>query len=833
MADDTTEAFPLSDGGAGVPEPAETPPEIEGYRIMGLLGRGGMSTVWRAVQQSTQREVALKVLGWGLAGLEKTRRRFEREVELASRLAHPCIARVYESGLYHGAYYYAMELVEGVPLDEYVGRHSLGTGQILELMRAVCRAVQHAHQRGVIHRDLKPSNVLVTEDGQPHVLDFGLAKAYLDEGAALTISVGGDVLGTPAYMSPEQAAGKSDQVDTRSDVYSLGVILYRLVTGVFPHDLSADRQEVLRRIAQEEPRRPCGVAKDIDKELEAILLKALALGPDDRYASAGELADDIDRYLKGDPVAAKAPTVGYFLRKRLRKHRIAVAVGCSVLLAMSAVAVVAYVRIAQARDEARLEARKARMVTDFFNETLAPDDVGGGAGREVTVHSVLDRAARQIGTKFSAQPLLEAEIRQCLGLRYMALEDHDAAHAQTSLALGLWQRHLGAEHPNTLAAMHQLANILGVKKRASEAEQLHREVLQARVRILGEDSPDTLRSMNDLAMVQADQERYDEAEKLQKRVIEAAQRVLGKEHSATLIFMKDLACTLWNQGKRGEAEVLYRQVVQIRRRVFGEEDLSTLSSMRDLANALWDQGKRREALALYRRLAEVCRRALGPSSTVTLRSARTLGDALSELVWSDKEHISDSREPEPGEALSSKDVLDALVPLDDVARALSDLYKHHDAELLHRWALEVRQMVLGNEHADTLMSKDSLADDLHCQGSYQSAELLHREVLGVRQQALGNEHVDTLASEERLADDLRWQRKYDEAERLYKHVLDGRRRSLGKQHSLTLRVRKSLVLTLEAQGKKAEVGDSEESPPADETAPHPLERERAALAPSP
>ena len=200
-------------------------PQVEGYETIGPLGQGGMATVWRAVQKSTQREVALKLLAGGPFASDKVRARFEREVELTARLEHPNIARIYDSGIRHGVYYYAMELVDGVHLDAHVVGRGLSRLQIMALMRTVCEAVQHAHQRGVIHRDLKPSNILVAEDGQPRVLDFGLAKALLESDGGLTISAEGAVAGTPAYMSPEQAAGHQDEIDTRTDVYSLGVVL--------------------------------------------------------------------------------------------------------------------------------------------------------------------------------------------------------------------------------------------------------------------------------------------------------------------------------------------------------------------------------------------------------------------------------------------------------------------------------------------------------------------------------------------------------------------------------------------------------------------------------
>jgi len=306
-------------------------PQIEGYQVLGELGKGGMGTVWRAVQLSTRREVALKVMSAKAFGSRKTLSRFEREVELAARLQHPNITRVYDSGIDRGLYYYVMELIDGEHLDTYVKHHKLGQKQILELMLVVCRAIQHAHQLGVIHRDLKPSNILVPEDGQPHILDFGLAKGLADKDSSLTLSMAGEMIGTLPYMSPEQAAGRQDELDTRTDVYSLGLMLYRLLTGKSPHDLSGTQYTVTKRIAEDEVVRPRAINRQIDEELEAVLLKALAHKPENRYNTAGDLAEDVSGYLNGEPLTARPPTTMYFLRKRIRKHRTRIVAWCLIV----------------------------------------------------------------------------------------------------------------------------------------------------------------------------------------------------------------------------------------------------------------------------------------------------------------------------------------------------------------------------------------------------------------------------------------------------------------------------------------------------------------------
>jgi WD40 repeat protein/tetratricopeptide (TPR) repeat protein len=373
------------DGGTVTPGAGdESPPDVPGYQITGKLGEGGMGTVWRARQLSTRRDVALKLVGKGGLGSHRDRLRFDREVQLAAKLEHPSIARVYDSGMSRGLYYYAMELVEpATHLDRYVADRGLGPKQILSLVREVCLAVQYAHQRGVIHRDLKPSNVVVDGTGRPRVLDFGLAKALEESEPGQTLTLEGQWGGTPAFMAPEQAAGHAETLDTRTDVYGLGATLYLLLTGRHAHDLSGPRYEVMRRIARDEVVAPLLANPALDSELNSLLLKALAQDPERRYASAAELARDIENYVKGDPLAARPPTALYAVRKRLRKHWAPVAVSLGVAGLLLGLGLWSYARESKQRRIAEREAREAQ----FERQTALQ------ARKEAEVHLAYGRIA--------------------------------------------------------------------------------------------------------------------------------------------------------------------------------------------------------------------------------------------------------------------------------------------------------------------------------------------------------------------------------------------------------------------------------------------------------
>jgi serine/threonine protein kinase/tetratricopeptide (TPR) repeat protein len=660
----TVDHSPMEDVALPVEEPGTS---IGPYKLREQIGEGGMGVVYVAEQtQPVRRRVALKIIKPGMDSRQVIAR-FEAERQALAMMDHPNIARVFDGGTTpSGRPYFVMELVRGIPITDYCDRERLSIPERLNLFVQVCRAVQHAHQKGIIHRDLKPSNILVTIiDGVavPKVIDFGVAKAT---GASLTertvYTAFHQFVGTPLYMSPEQADLSGMDVDTRSDIYSLGVLLYELLTGTTPFDQDTFRtaafDEVRRIIREQEPPKPSTrlsslgatratvsanrqadssqLNRAVRGELDWIVMKALEKDRRRRYETANDFASDIHRYLSDQPVEAGPPSAWYRFGKLARRNRVALVSAGLVALALivsTAVSTWQALVAARARREtsqalavARAEADKASAINEFLiNDLLVQaDPEQNPVAEQTTLRQVVDRAAEKAGTRFRGRPLLEAALRITLGDTYHGLGAWTESRKQAAAALAIYEREQGPMAEETLKAVGQLGHASYHEGKNDEAEPLLLRSLEGLIRVLGERNPETLDVMHNLASVYRSQGKPAEAEPLFVKVLELGRQTQGEEHSITLGAMNGLAVLYAEQCELAQAEQLLVKVLEIRRRVLGREHPSTRLAMHNLSAVYVRQGQLARAERLKIELLEGTRRLKGGEHDASLNSVRSL-----------------------------------------------------------------------------------------------------------------------------------------------------------------------------------------------------------------
>jgi tetratricopeptide (TPR) repeat protein len=722
MSDETPPAGPLNPedadrsvdpSSASVAAVARTqclPASIGRYRIIRLLGEGGMGAVYEAEQDQPRRRVALKVIKSAWASPELLRR-FELEFQTLGRLHHPGIAQIYEAGSADTGVgpqpFFAMEMIQGKPLVHYARAAKLTTRQRLALMIQVCEGVQHAHERGIIHRDLKPGNILVDGSGQPKILDFGLALVT-DSDALATRQTGlGQVLGTLAYMSPEQAQGDLPALDARSDIYALGVIVYELLAEKLPYQLSRHLHEAVETIAKVDPAPLSSVSRAYRGDVETIVAKALEKDKTRRYGSAAEFAEDMRRYLEDRPITAKPASASYQLQKFVRRHKTLVAGTAAVFVVLVAGVVVSTWQAVQARraeTRAQTEAASAQAIAHFLEDDLlgqaSANNQSGPSTKpdpDLKVRTALDRAAERIEGKFAKQPEVEAAIRSTIGQTYLDLGLYPEARKQLERALDLQTGTLGPEHPGTVNTLNRLGRAADLQGDFAEAEALSGKALEVQRRVLGPEHPDTLNSMSNLANIYREQGKYAPAEALQLQILNTRRRLLGPEHRDTLNSMSSLANIYREQGKYTQTEALDLQVLDAMRRVLGPEHPDTLACMNNLAITYFRQGKYAQAEVVHRQALEIQRRVLGPEHPRT------------------------------------------LVIMNNLGYDYSNQGKYAQAEALDRKVLEIRRRMLGPEDPLTLTAAERWAVCLSYAKQYGKAEVILRDVVQKASRSQGRE----------------------------------------------------------------------------------------------
>lgn len=574
---------------------------VPGYRVERVMHRGGQGVVYRATQLSTDRVVALKILRDRPFRSAIDRARFEREVEVLGDLDHPNIVRIVDSGESDGRGYIAMDFVDGLALDRAA---VADVRDRLRLFAAVCDAVHAAHLRGVIHRDLKPGNILVDAAGQPKVLDFGLARRFALEGDDLssisTMTETGHFVGSLPWASPEQVSGTGASIDLRSDIYSLGVILYQLLTGQFPYRVTGPVRVIAEDIATAAPVPPSFIVREIGDELETIVLKTLSKEPDRRYQSAGDLARDIRRYLAGEVIEAKRDSIAYVLRKQLRRHWLpasAVAALVAVALGGAVITTMLWRSAVTQRDLKEAQRLRAESIRGVLHRILASANPERSAGESVTVAQVLDGAASELDAgSLEDIPDVESSIRLTLGEAYLALGRLDLAQRHLDQALSLAERVHGRRHEETALVLATLGRLQAQQSRDQEAADCLEEAMSIFEAAPLGPPPEAARAALTLATLQANLGQPERVKPLLDRAREITRAHFGAEHPETERVEIEIATHML--GSEHAVELLTRELA-LNRRALGPRHPETLRTLTQLAAELHVRGRVAESEEAY------------------------------------------------------------------------------------------------------------------------------------------------------------------------------------------------------------------------------------------
>lgn len=837
---------------------------IDGFLLVERVGSGGFGDVYLAQQLTPiKRRVAFKILKAGM-DTRAVLARFELERQALARMDHPNVAAIYGGGATgRGRPYFVMEYVDGQSLLSHCDAMRLSIQQRLELFLPVCAAVQHAHQKGVIHRDLKPSNILVAvnDEGhtEPKVIDFGIAKATAEDDLSASRRTRlGELVGTLAYMSPEQAASDGSDIDTRTDVYGLGVVLYRLLTGflpVDPRELSQLSRDALRsrlestavkpslrvgggRPAQDAALRrradPAVLKRQLRGDLDRIVLKAMHPDRTQRYDTAAELASDIRRHLNDEPVTARSPSAWYRLGKFARRNALSLTVAGAVALALVGALIFSNLqRSAAERARANLQAVtefQSAMLQDLVPETMgreladdirsriiAAAEIRGDSAESAagaladfdraianvnltdaarwSIHrSVLTPVARTLAGSGVEDPLLAARLQFAIAQVYVGLALHEQAEPMLRSSWQTRRDLLGSSHPDTQEALTKLAHIHSARGELDEAESIYRNAVEVLEAELGPRHEQTINAHHNLASVLQDQGRLEEADVQAREAYERAQRYLGDDHELTVAGINLLGRVHRAQGNLDEAERYYRLAVERRTQTRGETHPLTLVSLNNLSHVLHVKRNLPEAGRLLEKVLAGKRSALGDEHPSTLISMNNLAYLQLDLDQFESAEALFRECYELSQRALGAEHPDTLA----AANGLGDLAlrKAETEPALNRFgdSVERHRRALGEGHPQTLWTRQRLGWAQMTQGSIEAAESTFSDVWRISERHLGATHPDTLEAGNHWSTALQRLGRLDEAEKIAIVVLERTRERFGPEHSITL-------------GRMADLGD--------------------------
>jgi len=764
------------------------------YRLVDVLGEGGMGVVYHAEQtEPIHRDVALKLVPFGM-DTARVIARFESERQALALMNHPYIAQALEAAAGEdGRPYFVMELVRGEPVTDYCAREQPSLTVRLKIFLQICEAIQHAHQRGIIHRDLKPSNVLLTKQGTevvPKIIDFGIAKAIGEaDGKMLLSTMDGQFVGTPEYMSPEQAGVIDTGLDTRTDVYSLGVMLYELVSGQRPYTLTKRTAIELERALRTPPKPPSQVSRaavpflpsgfwlnnlqrSTERDIDAVALMAMERMPDDRYASVEQLADDVRRVLEHRPVRARTQTWTYRAQKFVRRNAasVATAVLVVVLIVTGGAGIVSQRNRAMASErravdeatKARAEAAKASEVARFLTDLFRESDPQNARGANVTARELLTRGAERLKTDLASQEAVRATLMDTIGVVYRMLGMTAESETITTDALAIRRRALGPEHLDVAQSLDHLGQLARDRSRYDEAAQFHRDALAIQRKGLRPKDPAIAESLTNLGLALRDLGKYDDAVPLVEEAIAIRRETVGPEHTDTLTSLNALGSIRDNTGRFADAERLYGEVLSTRRRLLPADHPLVAGSIEDLAGVLSRDGKLTEAETMFREALAIRRKILDPNHP------------------------------------------DLTATKVSLSRTLRNQGRLDDAEPLMREALAADRRHFGNKHMSVAVDLNYMAAILQDRGKFDEAAVLFEESRDIRIALVGEVHPLVAVAQHNLGNLRLKQSRWDDAERAFRRAIEIRN-ALGQQkHRQTGETVRLLGRVFEGRGRFAE-----------------------------
>jgi eukaryotic-like serine/threonine-protein kinase len=836
-----------SDTTAGLPDgtafPGEKPGTVIGrYKLIQSIGEGGFGTVFKAEQfEPVSRMVALKIIKLGM-DTKHVIARFEAERQALALMDHPGIAKVFDAGTTEaGRPYFVMELVKGIPITTYCDRNRLSTKARLELFEEVCAAVQHAHQKGVIHRDIKPSNVLVSDtEGKPapKVIDFGIAKATNQRLTEKTVFTQlAQFIGTPAYMSPEQAGVTEMDIDTRSDIYSLGVLLYELLAGTTPFDgeklRSAGYGEIQRIIREEEPPWPSTRAgnlgqvleetaehrrlrgsqliKNLKGELDWIVMKCLEKDRTRRYETANGLARDVERFLANEPVAASPPSRTYRLKKLIVRNRAVFAAGMAMVVLLAAGVVgtgIGLVRAKTAEKEAVSEAARSDQVAVFLTEMLAGVGPSAARGRDTEMlEEILQETDERLTAELSDQPEVEGEIRSHLGLTYFDLGQFEKAKEQFKRSLELLRGVHGEVNGDVARQYNNIGLVHEALQENEDAEANHRRALELRRELFGEVHEDTANNLVNLANLLVGMGRYQDAEPMLLEALDLLRELHGDNHEDVAICLNSLGNLMQHLSRYPEAGPYYQEALTVHREVLGADHPYVITDMVNMGYLAMNTAQYDTASARFAEAVELSRRVYGDSHPKLIDALRAQAKCEHRIGHIDEAYALYREAWDLSDDVFGPDHLSTADVMSDMSTVLTAMDRDQESDELIYRVYEIQKTQLGPEHPSTLTTEHNIAYSFYTRGEYEEAVRLFRETVTAYTKAYGRESGQTSLALTNLGRSRRGLGELDEAVENFEEALAIRTKIFGADHMSPALSKHDLALTLHAQGHIAKAED--------------------------